>query len=160
MDCLYLYLSYKVFLGPQLGDVEPTVPRFCMLLLYIKRCGREGTGVAAKRKEEGVMVFKSAIIMYTISSTPTRTELVHQLELRYGRDLESPDQSTFFIPLLAVNPAEEVESLRQICRLMIQNGFVFSDDDTFKFCCSAVRLNYRENDFEYNKVAVENILTL
>ena len=34
---VYLYLSISVFSGPQVRDVEQTVPRFCMLLLYINK---------------------------------------------------------------------------------------------------------------------------
>ena len=147
------YISFLRTAAKRCGAFS--VPRFCRILL---RCSRAGTGGAARGDYD--MEFKPAILMYTISDNPTREELVHQLELRYLDALESPDQSTFFIPLLAVNPAEEVEALRQICSVMIQNGFVFSEGDTFKFCCSAVRLNYRENAYEYNKVAVENILPL
>lgn len=103
------------------------------------------------------MAFKPAIIMYTISDDATRTELNRQLRLRYNDALEELDQSTFAVPILSAHPSAEVEAFRQICRLMVQNHFVFADEDTFKFCCAATRLNYHPGDYEYDKIAVYDV---
>ena len=104
------------------------------------------------------MIYRQAIIMYTISNDATRDELRRCLSQRYGEQLEELDQSTYSIPILSLNPAEEVSALRGICDVMNQNHFSFSEEDTFKFCCSAIMQNFKRSEYEYDKIMIDNII--
>lgn len=100
-----------------------------------------------------------SILMYTISNDETREEFVRQLEQRYGEGLTSLDQSTYSMPIINVSPSAELESLRNICRNIVQNSHNdFSDDDTIFYCFSAAMANISSDNPDYDKIIVENVL--
>lgn len=104
--------------------------------------------------------FISAIIWYTITENDdTRYEFVRRLGERYGDMLCSLDQSTFSVPINEPHPASEVDAIRTIIQEMVNQGFNFTAEDTIKFACSAVRLDYRQDDREhYDKIAVYDVM--
>lgn len=76
----------------------------------------------------------------------------------YGEAVFPLDQSTYVIPLQHPRPADDVSQLANLCGEIQQSlQRELANDDTLYLCCSAVRLNYRHEDVQYNKIAVFNV---
>ena len=103
-------------------------------------------------------MFVPLLLIFTVSDDNLRQQLLSRLEDRYGDSFISIDQSTYSIPMIGDNPDNEANIIAGICRdIQETNNRTYSEEDTIYICCSAVRLNYRPGDDNYNKLAILNI---